>query len=177
MVSGTSFYGVVMTLLLPTLGLPQAEEVFIPSVCNPLMPQDIYNAWSVLKSACVCSANAQRESCYERTLPVNDFEGYFLCEIRNCQNLNLCELVVPCAQTLPPGLSIDDCATTVQDYPDLSTKSWLYDPVGDTDALGCVIDAAVDMSDVTELQYLNGLVQIWQDLISSTTQIVVGSTP
>ena len=50
------------------------------------MPESVYDAWTVVKNTCLCSANAQRESCYERPLTVNDFEEYFLCEVRNCQN-------------------------------------------------------------------------------------------
>jgi len=170
-------YGVFTALLLPAFALPQVQEATVPSVCNPVMPLAAYNAFAALKSACVCSANGQRESCYARTFATNDMDGYFLCEVRNCQNLNLCELVVPCAQTLIPGLSVDNCSLTDHDYPDLSINSWLYDPVGDTTALGCVVKAGIDMSGAKTLKDLMNLVTLWKEFISSTGQIVVGSTP
>ncbi|KAK5654046.1 hypothetical protein OQA88_7724 [Cercophora sp. LCS_1] len=170
-------FGVLAAVPLPALALPQVEEATVPSVCNPVMPLSVYNKWAALKSACVCSANAQRESCYARTFAADDMNGYFLCEIRNCQNLNLCELVVPCAQTIIPGLSIDNCGLTDHDYPELSISSWLYDPVGDTTALACVVTAGIDMSGYKTLKDLKNLVTLWKDLISSTGQIVVGSNP
>ena len=177
MVSGTALYGVFVTLLIPALGAPQLEETTVPSVCDPLMPLSVYEGFDALKSACVCSANAQRESCYKRTFDANDMEGYFLCEVRNCQNLNLCELAVPCAQTVVPGISIVDCGLTDHDYPELSTKSWLYDPVANTDALGCVINVAVNLKGSDTVQFLKGLADAAAGLMSSVNKIVIGSTP
>lgn len=168
-------YTVLCTLVAPLSCLPQQNDAPVPSVCNPLMPLERFEVYSALKNACICSANAQYNACVDRAFAADDMDEYLLCEVRQCQNYNLCELVVPCAQTLVPGLQVQDCGVTDHDYPDLSTKSWLHDPVGGKSAGVCVGFAAVDMSGVGTLKKLRSLLVVLDDVTKSN--VAIGDSP
>ena len=148
--------------------IPQAnpELAPVPSVCNPLMPLEVYEQWSKLKDVCKCLADKSYSACTSSTEnPDNVIE----CGVRWCQQYNYCEVANPCAETDPPGISILNCSTTVSKEPPFPFNNKVTaasELLGDVDLGQCLAD-----------QQLPGALKAWLKVTASVLQGAVGQSP